>query len=1044
MSTQTPEQLAAAIAALEAQRALLGDAVVDTALAPLREKLAALRAPEIAAAGQQLKQVSVLFVDVVGSTAMGQKLDPETIHEVMDSALERFTAAVQAEGGRVLQYTGDGMLAAFGTETASEDDVECAVRAGLRIIDEARAHAPQVQREHGVPDFNVRVGVHTGRVLLGGGVDAEGSIRGSTVNVAARMEQSAPPGRLRISLDSWRHVRGLFDATEQEPISVKGVEQPVRSWLIEGLKSRQPRQAPRGVEGVHTRMVGRERELQQLRRAFAQTLARHELHAVTIVGAAGLGKSRLLEEFQSELGPEDCWLLIGRAHPRSALQPHGVLRDMMLRLMQIGESDAPEHARERLLRFMGPLVGESNEAPMHLLGQLVGLDFSTSPHVRELLSDEALLNQRAYEAAALLLQRLGATRAVVLVWDDLHWADAGSLDFVQHLLRRHGLLPSLCLVLTRETLLERLGGWPVDAPHHERLDLEPLDAEGSRALVDELLQRLADAPPRLREMITAGAEGNPFYMEELVKMLVDDGVIVAEGQGWRVQSARLEGLRVPPTLTGVLQARLDALPANERRALQQAAVVGHVFWDLALAAIDPAAVALLPVLMRKQLVVRRDPAGDAHEYAFHHHLLQQVTYDSVLKLPRREGHARAGAFWSARAEVSEPQDVNPAKCRALAEAQYHRCQADAQSYVDWFERQFDHYFNAFAAPTLRPLAEQLVGICEQQFGSEHPQTARVLTNLACVMLMQSTAAQAEPLLQRAMAIQRQLLPEQHPDLAVTLTALGGYHSVSGDLAAAEPYMRRALEIRERTLGTEHVLTLGSMDHLAKALLELGRLDEAEALSRRILAAHESTLGPDHPDTAFALTTLGELLGKRGDHGAAENLIRRALAIQQAKLPPDHPDTGLSMWHLAETLRGLQRWDEAEPLAWRALELWEANLGSEHEWTAWGLICLAEIRLEQGQAGDAATLAERAAKVLLGTYGEHHTVLASTLVLQARALLALGDADNAEPLLAHALGIQRAAADQDTAMQTQAWLDKARSMIPPPSTAGDPSANLAKP
>ena len=200
--SSTPEQLSAAIAALEAQRPLLGDAVVDTALAPLREKLAALNEAPTAPGQQQLKQVSVLFVDVVGSTAIGQKLDPETIHAVMDGALERFTAVVQAQQGRVLQYTGDGMLAAFGSEEASEDDVESAICAGLGIVEAARALSPDVRRQYGVPDFNVRVGVHTGRVLLGGGVDAEGSIRGATVNVAARMEQSAPPGRVRVSHDS--------------------------------------------------------------------------------------------------------------------------------------------------------------------------------------------------------------------------------------------------------------------------------------------------------------------------------------------------------------------------------------------------------------------------------------------------------------------------------------------------------------------------------------------------------------------------------------------------------------------------------------------------------------------------------------------------------------------------------------------------------------------------------------------------------------------------------------------------------------------------
>ena len=237
------EQISAAIAALEAQRAALGDAVVEIALAPLRRELAAQESSE-AGLRQRLKQVTVLFVDVVGSTAMGQRLGPEEIHAVMDGALERFTAVVQSHYGRVLQYTGDGMLAAFGSEEAAEDDVESAVRAGLAIIEDARQQAPEVQRRHGVPDFMVRAGLHTGTVLLGGGVDAEGSIRGATVNIAARMEQSAPPGRLRISHDSYRHVRGLFEVSEPAPIQVKGVERAAaqlsrRASQAEGFPGRQ-------------------------------------------------------------------------------------------------------------------------------------------------------------------------------------------------------------------------------------------------------------------------------------------------------------------------------------------------------------------------------------------------------------------------------------------------------------------------------------------------------------------------------------------------------------------------------------------------------------------------------------------------------------------------------------------------------------------------------------------------------------------------------------------------------------------------------------
>ena len=546
----------AAIAALEAQRAVLGSAVVDAALQPLRRELERLPSKDHAEASrQQLKQVSVLFVDVVGSTAIGQQLGPEEIHAVMDSALARFTAAVQAQHGRVLQYTGDGMLAAFGTEAASEDDAESAVRAGLAVIEVARTHAPQMRREHGVQDFNVRAGIHTGRVLLGGGVDAEGSIRGATVNIAARMEQSAPPGRLRISHDTWRQVRGLFDASEQEPVRVKGVEQPLRSWLVERAKPRAFRAPTRGIEGIATRMVGRDAELATLGEAFATAAFERTLAAVTVAGEAGLGKSRLLAEFRQGLeeAEQPCWLLLARAHPRSALHPYGQLRDLLAWQVQIADTDSAELARDKFTRRLTPLFPDEGKAPVHVLGHLIGLDFAASPHLQDLLADEAQLRARAFDAASLALRRIAAARTAtaVVVIDDLHWADSGSIAFARHLLAHNRDMPLLCLFLTRPTLFEHEPGWAEGDPLHRRLDLRPLDKADSRELSEALLQRVETVPDALRAIVTSGAEGNPFYMEELVKMLLDDGVIVAEVEGWRVLPDRLLAVQVPATLTGV-------------------------------------------------------------------------------------------------------------------------------------------------------------------------------------------------------------------------------------------------------------------------------------------------------------------------------------------------------------------------------------------------------------------------------------------------------------------------------------------------------------
>jgi len=216
------QQLEAAIQALEAQRTLLGDAVVDASLGALRARLTALAPPAepFVEPAQTLKQVSILFLDVVGSTTLAQHLDPEAISAVMDDALARGTALVQAHRGKVLQYAGDNILAAFGAEANAEDDAERAVHCGLALLELGRALGAEVQAAHGHAGFNVRVGIHTGGVLLGGGVDADGSIRGIAVNIAARMEQTAPAGALRISHDTYTQVRGLFEVQAQEPLLV--------------------------------------------------------------------------------------------------------------------------------------------------------------------------------------------------------------------------------------------------------------------------------------------------------------------------------------------------------------------------------------------------------------------------------------------------------------------------------------------------------------------------------------------------------------------------------------------------------------------------------------------------------------------------------------------------------------------------------------------------------------------------------------------------------------------------------------------------------
>ena len=658
MSTQR-QPLEAAIANLEAQRALLGNAVVEAALAPLRDSLAALAASApVAPAEQTLKQVSVLFLDVVGSTALSRKLDPEDIHAILDGVLARCTAIVESHHGKVLQYAGDSLLAVFGADQSREDDAERAVHAGLALLAEGRAQSTNVAQQHAHADFNLRVGLHTGRVLLGGGVDAEHSIRGSTVHIAARMEQTAPPGALRISHDTYRHVRGVFDVEVQAPITVKGVDEPIATYLVQRAKPRAFRVATRGIEGVETRMIGRDAELEQLQDAFRRLCTERRFLAVTVVAEAGLGKSRLLYEFENwaEARPDAFYIFKGRAQPQSQSQPYGLLRDILAWRLQMGDGDSMEVAKQKFELGIAPLFAADDgddmaQAHAHLLGHLIGLEFSESKHIRGIREDARQIRSRAFHAAAQMFRRVAAQdeTPIVLMLDDLHWADDGSLDFLDYVGEVNRDVPMLVLGLARPALFERRGDWRRCDDRHLRIDLSALDRDHSRALADELLKQLPAIPDALRELL-GGAEGNPFYMEELVKMLVDEGAIRTDEDAWLLEPDRLLATHVPQTLTGVLQARLDVLEPADKLALQQASVIGIVFWDQALAALDTNAVAALPSLVQRELItVQADTSLDgAREYAFRHQILHQVTYDTLLKHKRRECHAKTAAWLAAQ------------------------------------------------------------------------------------------------------------------------------------------------------------------------------------------------------------------------------------------------------------------------------------------------------------------------------------------------------------------------------------------------------------
>jgi ABC-type oligopeptide transport system substrate-binding subunit/class 3 adenylate cyclase len=602
------------------------------------------------------RMVTILFSDVKGSTAIAEDLDPEDVLEIMDGAFDVLIEPVYRYEGTLARLMGDAVLAFFGAPIAHEDDPERAIRAALEITAEAQRYAEKLERERGITSFNVRVGINTGLVVVGevgSDLRVEYTAMGDAINLASRMEQNAPPGGILISHDTYRHVRGVFDVLAQEPLVVKGKAGPVQTYLVQRAKPRAFRKPVRGVEGIETRMVGRDAELKHLQEAFYTAMEDGELQVVTISGEAGVGKSRLLYEFDtwSELLPEQFYYFKARAFPEMQNLPYGLIRDLVAFRFQIQDSAPAAGVREKLEDGVGLALGEdeNSQAAAHLIGHLLGFEIGESTHLEAVQDDAQRMRDQALAHLVDYFKGMAGQLPVLILLEDLHWADDSSLDTLNHLSQALTGQPLMVVGAARPALFERRPHWGEGQPFHIRLELQSLSKWDSRRLVAEILQRVPEVPQVLRDLIVAGAEGNPFFIEELIKMLVEDGVIVKGEEEWRVAPDRLAGLRVPPTLTGVLQARVDRLPLEERAILQQASVVGRLFWDRAVARINESAeegidetevVDSLSALRSREMVFQRENSAfaDAQEYIFKHALLREVTYESVLKRVRRVYH----------------------------------------------------------------------------------------------------------------------------------------------------------------------------------------------------------------------------------------------------------------------------------------------------------------------------------------------------------------------------------------------------------------------
>ncbi|MFN2262685.1 MAG: adenylate/guanylate cyclase domain-containing protein [Anaerolineales bacterium] len=602
--------------------------------------------------------VTMLFCDVKGSTAAAEQLDPEEWSEIINGAFEHMIKPVYTYEGTVARLMGDGILAFFGAPLAHEDDPQRAILAGLDIIQAIAPYRDQIIKSWGI-DLNMRVGINTGLVVVGAvGSDLrmEYTALGDAINLAARMEATAQPGTVQVAGDTFKHVANLFEFEPLGGIDVKGKSEPVHAYRVLGRKDITSR--ARGIEGLHIEMVGREDELLTLKGVIAD-LNQGIGRIVSVLGEAGLGKSRLVGEaykdYQDLVGPDSNWYeIISLSYEYN--QAYGLFQRLIQRVLGIAYDDAPQIVRKKLASLLESFPEERRPKAKQVFEALFALEREADGPPM----DDEVFRQELFIAMNEWWRARFSGRPTVLIFDDMHWSDAASTGLIRQLLPLTGELPLILLCVMRE---ERSSpAWQIktaadeDFRHlYSEIMLHPLSEAESNEMVNRLLA-IPEIPGLLRDNILEKSGGNPFFIEEVVRTLIDNGAVLPEersigGETRRYWVASNEAAKfsIPDNLQSLLSARLDQLEDETRNTLQMASVIGRSFYHRVLAAVEQDSTNLdqhVRTLLRLDMI-RESSRVPEVEYMFRNPLTQEAVYETILLKRRRQFHKRVAEVMEA-------------------------------------------------------------------------------------------------------------------------------------------------------------------------------------------------------------------------------------------------------------------------------------------------------------------------------------------------------------------------------------------------------------
>jgi class 3 adenylate cyclase/tetratricopeptide (TPR) repeat protein len=688
------------------------------------------------------KTVTVVFCDVAGSTPIAERLDPESVREVLSRFFREMRAVLEAHGGTVEKFIGDAVMAVFGVPLLHEDDAIRAVRAAAEMRDALPALSENIVGRWGV-ELRARIGVNTGEVVVGDPEAGQALVVGDAVNVAARLEQAATPGEVLLGPATYALVRDLVEAEETGPLELKGKRAPALAFRLLGVEPGSlaaPRPEPP--------LVGRRDELATLRSAFERCAGDRRCELVTILGSAGEGKSRLAREFVGELA-ERALVLPARCLPYGDGITFWPVAELVKQACGITDDDPRDLALARIEATVdgaedGSLIAERVAAVTGFGSATAGL-------------------QETFWAIRRFLEHVGRDLPLVVSVDDLQWAEPTFLDLVEYLAGWGRDVAMLLLCLARPDLMDARPSWGSGVANASTLPLSPLGDEESAELIAAILggDRLDE---RTTARIAQAAGGNPLFLEEMLRMLEDDGLLQRQDGGW-VATADLSDVDVPASIHALLGARLDRLAADERSVIRCASVIGKVFWWGAVAELVPASLRAevgshLQTLVRKELVrPERSSFAGEDAFRFHHILIQETAYRGTPKEIRADLHERF-AVWVERAVGERASEFEEVLGYHLEQAYRYRIE---------------------------------LGAAEDRTAELGLRGARLLAAAGRRAFARGDMSAAADLLGRGAA----LFPAEHPERRALLPNLGEALSEEGDLAGGEAVLAEAIDLARR-------------------------------------------------------------------------------------------------------------------------------------------------------------------------------------------------------------------------------------------------------